>query len=109
MKKFLLITVLGLFFAAGSAFAHCGACGADDAHKHADKAAKAECKAECCGTDGKCCKEACTKDKAKKKCCGTEGKCCKEACTKDDAKAKADDTAAKVAPCCAGKMAPKPA
>jgi hypothetical protein len=112
MKKILLITILGTLFAAGSAFAHCGACGADAAH--AEKGDKMECKAECkkacCGKKAECCKAECTKscDGEGKKCCGTEGKCCKSACTKDEAKEKAE-AAAKPAPCCAGKMAPKPA
>lgn len=101
MKKILLITFLGTLFAAGSAFAHCGACGSDAAHK----ADKAECKSECMAE----CKAECAKDKAKK-CCGSS-ECAKDkaACTKDKAEGNADDTAAKPAPCCAGKMAPKPA
>ena len=97
MKKFLLITFIASMFAAGSAFAHCGACGTGDASH--DKAAKtAEC-AEACKT--KCCA---SKDKA----------ACKDACSKkaccSKAKDKAADTAAAPAPsCCPGSKASKPA
>ena len=103
MKKILLITILGTLFAAGNAFAHCGACAADAAEKADKIECKAECK-KCCGTEGKCCKSECKSKCEGKKCCGTEGKCCKEKCSEE----KADDTAAKSEACCPG-LAPKPA
>jgi hypothetical protein len=120
MKKFLLLTFVASLFAAGSAFAHCGACGAvEKAHDHAATAEKA-----CCGTEaGKCCSDkaaksectkSCCKSECTKSCCGTEGKCCsadkakcESGCTKDKAK---DETAVAAPPaCCPAGKSGKPA
>jgi hypothetical protein len=102
MKKFLLLTFVASLFAAGSAFAHCGACGTGEAaHDHAATAEKA-----CCGTEaGKCCS-----DKAAKADCSNSD--CKSACTKScDSKAKAkDETAVSPPPaCCPASKSGKPA
>ena len=95
MKKILLIAVLGTFFAAGSAFAHCGSCGAGE-KAHADKAeCKTECAKPCCGEKKAECKSECAKP-----CCAKE---------KAEEKAADETAAAKSGACCPAKKAGKPA
>lgn len=108
MKKILLITFIGTLFAAGSAFAHCGACGpaSDAEHKETAKAccsAKAECTAEAmasCPYSGD--KAACSKDA---KAAG------KGACTKPCDSATKTETAkaAKDGACCPATKSDKSA
>lgn len=96
MKKYLLLTVVASIFAAGSALANCGTCGAG--HEKAGKADKAACA------------EACTASKKAE--CTADGKAaCKAACTKPcDTTAKADETATSSAPaCCPATKSSKPA
>lgn len=104
MKRILLLTFIASLFAAGSAFAHCGACTTgDQAHAKGDKA-KMECteKATCPVTGATACETKACDTKAKGEMAACPADCSAKCCAKAEAKEEA--VASSPPACCpAGK------